>query len=136
LSTPKLVAAFYERIWNAREPGAAAELLTEDFVFRGSLGDELVGREAFGGYARSLHAAFADYRCEIQECVAEGDRAFARMRFSGRHVGVFRGEPPTGSPVSWAGAALFALRGSRIASLWVLGDLSALDVMLRANRAG
>jgi predicted ester cyclase len=106
------------------------------FTFRGSLGDELTGRDAFGGYVRSLHSALADYRCEIEECVAEGDKAFARMRFSGRHVGVFRGEPPTGKPVSWAGAALFDLRGERIASLWVLGDLAALDANLRANRTG
>jgi steroid delta-isomerase-like uncharacterized protein len=134
VSTPKSIAAFYERIWNARELGAAAELLTEDFAFRGSLGDELTGRDAFGAYVRALHAALADYRCEIEDCVAERDKAFARMRFSGRHVGVFRGEPPTGKTVSWAGAALFTLRRERIASLWVLGDLSGLDATLRANR--
>jgi hypothetical protein len=36
MSTPKLVAAFYERIWNKGDLNAAAELLARDFSFRGS----------------------------------------------------------------------------------------------------
>jgi hypothetical protein len=116
MSTPELVAAFYARIWNARESGAAAELLADDFTFRGSLGDELTGREAFSGYARSLHAALADYRCER----SAWRRASARSRNSpsGRHAGVLRGRLPTGRRVAWPAAAL-TLRDERIARLWV-----------------
>ena len=130
MSTPRLVAEFYARIWNARELGAVDELLTPDFEFRGSLGDELRGREAFAGYARALLGALDDYRCDIELCVAEGERAFAKMLFSGRHTSVLRGRPPTGRRVAWSGAALFTLRGERIAGLWVLGDLAALDAAL------
>ena len=38
MSTPKLVEDFYERIWNDGNLDAAAELLTPEFSFRGSLG--------------------------------------------------------------------------------------------------
>jgi predicted ester cyclase len=131
LSTPAAVAAFYERIWNGGELGAIAELLTEDFAFRGSLGDELQGPDAFADYVRALRRVLADYRCEIEECVAEGERAFAKLRFSGRHTGVLRGRLPTGRRVAWVAAALFTLRSGRIARLWVLGDLTALDAALR-----
>jgi len=130
VSTPRLVAEFYARIWNARDLAAVDELLTPDFAFRGSLGDELRGRAAFAGYAGALLAALADYRCDIEECVAEGERAFAKMLFSGRHVGVLRGRPATGRRVAWSGAALFTLRDERIAGLWVVGDLTALDAAL------
>jgi predicted ester cyclase len=58
------------------------------------------------------------------------------MLFSGRHIGVFRGHEPTGREISWVGAALFRLRGERIASVWVLGDVAALDAMLRENERG
>ncbi len=135
MSTPTLVAGFYEKIWNAGDTHAAEELLAEAFVFRGSLGAELQGRAEFLAYVRSIRAALAEYHCEILECVSEGDRAFARMRFSGRHVGVFRGYPPTGRPIHWLGAALFQFEGPQIAQLWVLGDLAGLDTLLKANQA-
>lgn len=68
----------------------ASDLLTDAFVFRGSLGAELQGRDDFLAYVRAVRSALADYHCEIQECVTEGNRAFAQMRFSGRHIDVFR----------------------------------------------
>ena len=135
MSTPNLVEAFYQRIWNAGDLAAASDLLTTDFSFRGSLGAELQGQDAFTGYVRSIRAALAEYRCEILECVTEGDQAFAQMRFSGRHVGVFLAYPPTGKSVHWYGAALFRFEGQAISQLWVLGDLAGLEAVLKANHA-
>jgi steroid delta-isomerase-like uncharacterized protein len=133
VSTPTLVEQFYERIWNAGEEGAAAELLADRFVFRGSLGSSAEGREQFLDYVRSVRGSLAEYRCEILDCVSEDRQAFARMRFSGRHVGPFRGHAPTGKVVAWHGAALFSFDRGVIAGLWVLGDLNGLDDVLRAN---
>lgn len=133
MSTPRLVAAFYERLWHAGDRGALGEVLHEDVRFRGSLGAELSGAEAFWQYLTSVRAALADYRCEILECVSEEDAAFAKMRFSGTHVGAFRGFPPTGGRVEWLGAAHFVIQRGRIARIWVLGDLVRLDENLREN---
>ena len=130
MSTPKLVEDFYARIWNAGDLTAAADLLATNFSFRGSLGTELNGRAAFGEYVRSVRGSLSEYHCEILTSVAEGDRAFAKMRFSGRHTARFRGYEPTGQPVHWLGAALFRFETGRIAELWVLGDLAGLDAML------
>jgi predicted ester cyclase len=55
------------------------------------------------------------------------------MRFSGRHVALFRGYQPTGEVVHWLGAALFRFEGEKIAELWVLGDLKGLDGLLDEN---
>src|SRR5690349_20220498 len=104
-TTLKLVRSFYERIWNAGDTDAAAELLAEDFAFRGSLGPEMRGRAAFCDYVRMVRTALDAYRCDILECVTQADRAFAKMRFSGIHVGPFRGYAPTRQPVQWLGAA-------------------------------
>jgi predicted ester cyclase len=57
------------------------------------------------------------------------------MRFSGRHEAAFRGYEPTGKLVQWLGAALFKFEDSRIAGLWVLGDLAELDSLLKAQAA-
>ena len=93
------------------------------------------GRSAFEDYVRSIRARLGGYRCQILDCVSEGDRAFCRMKFSGEHVAAFRGFPPTGKPVHWLGAALFRFENNRIAEVWVLGDLAGLDDVLRQNQA-
>lgn len=131
MSTPELVQAFYERIWNLGNVEAASELLSPDFSFRGSLGKEMKGVATFQSYVRSVREALAEYYCEILTCVAEGDQAFAKMRFSGRHVAPFRGYQPTGKTVEWLGAALFRFEDTAIIDLWVLGDLAGLDTLLR-----
>lgn len=133
MSIPKLVGGFYARIWNESDLGAAADLLSKEFCFRGSLGKEMRGPDAFKDYVRSVRSALADYNCEILDCVAEGNKAFAKMRFSGVHVAPFRGYQPTGKTVHWLGAALFLFDRDVIAELWVLGDLVGLNEVLQAN---
>jgi SnoaL-like polyketide cyclase len=88
------------------------DLLSEEFVFRGSLGFESRGRETFLNYVQSVRNSLANYRCEILDCVAEENKACAKMRFSGMHVATFRSYSPTGMPVDWLGAALL------VAVLW------------------
>jgi steroid delta-isomerase-like uncharacterized protein len=133
MSIPRLVEAFYSRIWNDGDLTATLDLLSAEFCFRGSLGMEMRGRDAFADYVRSVRGALAGYHCEILDCVAERSKAFAKMRFSGVHIAPFRGFQPTGKSVSWLGAALFFFDHQRIAELWVLGDLAGLDAVLQAN---
>jgi predicted ester cyclase len=133
MTIPTLVSDFYERIWNAGDRSAVDDLLSEGFVFRGSLGADMKGHARFWDYVCAVRSAMAGYRCDILECVCEDQRAFAKMRFSGMHVGDFRGHRPSGLPVCWHGAALFRFEQGRIGELWVLGDLAGLDAMLALN---
>src|ERR1700737_2284118 len=101
MSVPPLVTSFYDRLWNASDESAVPELLSAEFSFRGSLGAELNGHAAFWEYVCGVRTALAHYRCDILECVSEGHQAFAGMRFSGIHGGVFRGHRPSGRPATW-----------------------------------
>jgi steroid delta-isomerase-like uncharacterized protein len=126
-----LVAAFYADVWNRGDLDAIPRLLREDFAFRGSLGAERRGHAGFAEYVTTVRGALADYRCDILDVVAEDGRAFARMRFSGVHVGELLGHPATGRRVEWLGAALFTAGvDGRLADVWVLGDLQALTAQL------
>ena len=132
MSTHPLVESFYSRIWNAGDE-RVDDLLSEDFIFRGSLGTEARGRPEFLQYVRPVRGSLAKYHCKILECVTELPRAFAQMLFSGVHVAPFRGLAATGKPVQWHGAALFTFREGVISRLWVLGDLAGLDQVLKSN---
>ena len=134
MSIPVLVEQFYERIWNSGDLGAASELLAETVQFRGSLGVDLQGRQAFLEYVRYVRDSLAHYQCDILECVSEGQQAFAKMRFSGVHVAPFRGYSPTNLPVQWLGAALFRFEADQIVEIWVLGDIAGLEAALKTNQ--
>ena len=126
MSPRQLVEAFYFEVWNLADEKRAREILADSFCFRGSLGAERTGPDGFIAYLRDVHRALGDYRCIIEELVTDGDRAAARMRFTGRHRDTFQGVPATGRQITWAGAAFLRCEDSRIGDLWVLGDLVAL----------
>jgi predicted ester cyclase len=130
-----LVRRFYEEIWNAGATSVVPEILASGVTFRGSLGAVRVGHVAFVDYVDDVLAALGDYRCDVDELVAEGDRVVARMTFSGIHRGSLLGVPPTGHRVSWAGAAFFTFTGDLIGDVWVLGDVDGLRSQLAAAAA-
>ena len=122
----ELVEAFYYEVWNRADEDRAREILADSFRFRGSLGAERSGPDGFIAYMRDVHRALGDYRCLIDDLVAVGDRAPARMRFTGTHRAELLGVAATGRRVTWAGAAFFRFEAGRISDLWVLGDVVEL----------
>lgn len=127
-----LVRRFYADVWNRWDEAALDDLLDEDFVFRGSLGDEVRGRDGFRGYRDRIRAGFPDFHNEIVDLVAEGGRAAARLRYTGHQQGAVLGVPATGAPIAYDGAAFFTARDGRLSEAWVLGDVDGLRRQLTA----
>ncbi|MDH4353425.1 MAG: ester cyclase [Actinomycetota bacterium] len=125
-----LVSRFYADMWNPFDVSVLDDLVTDDVRFRGSLGDDLVGREALAGYVRGIQAAFPDFHNEVVELLADQDRAAARLRYTGTHRGEVLGVHGTGRRVSYDGAAFFTFEGDRVSAVWVLGDRWALRQQL------
>ena len=140
------VRTFYEQLWNAHDLSCLPSLVQPDVRFRGSLGDERRGLGGLADYVDEVHEAFGDYRCELEDLLADGRSAAARLTFSGLHRGTVLGVAPTGRPVTWSGAAFFKFSPEqsaarvtesdtevRISEIWVLGDVHALRTQLRGN---
>jgi steroid delta-isomerase-like uncharacterized protein len=132
----RLVNRFYDEVWNRPDTSIIPKLFHEDCVFRDSLGVERHGHGELADYVHEVTGALGDYRCEIEALVVERERAFAKMRFIGRHTGPFLGFAPTGAEVVWTGVALFETDSGRIRSLWVLGDLVGLTALLERQAGG
>ena len=126
----KQVRKFYSEIWEKKRLAEVPRVLHQDFVFRGSLGQEKQGYSGFIEYLESIHSALSDYRCLIEDLVVESETVFAKMLFSGNHQGTLLGYSSTNKQVLWAGAALFKFSGGKVSSLWVLGDLKSLELQL------
>ncbi len=125
-----LVTRFYHRLWNEWDDAAVDDTLSADFTFRGSLGDQTRGRDGWRRYRDMIRSGSPDFHNEIVDLVVAGDRAAARLLFSGTHSGVLLGIAPTGRSFSYAGAAFFTVAGDRLAEAWVLGDLASLRARL------
>lgn len=127
-----LVGRFYADLWNRWDDTVVDEVLTEDFAFRGSMGTETVGRDGWRGYRDGIRRSAPDFHNEVIELIADGDRAAARLRYTGTAAGPLAGVTAPGRWFHYAGAAFFTARGGRLASAWVLGDLAGLRAQLGA----
>ena len=121
-----LVHRFYAEVWNSWDEAAAREILTEDIEFRGSIGLSKSGHAGFIDYMGVIRRAFPDFQNAVEEVIAEGDRAAARLTYTGTHRGPLLGVAATNRRISYAGVALFTFRVQRIAKIWVLGDALSL----------
>jgi len=119
----EIVRQFYDAIWNNADKSVIPELLTEDFAFRGSLGLTQRGHKGFALYMDFIRNALGKYRCEIVDIIAEDNKVYARMLYSGIHQGELFGYAPTHGKLKWDGVAVFTFENSKIAELWVLGDV-------------
>ena len=122
----RLVRRFYDDAWNRWDDDAVDDLLAEGFRFRGSLGDEVVGRDGWRAYRDRVRRAVPDFHNEIVDLVTSPGRAAARLRYTGHHEGVLLGREGRGEPIDYAGAAFFHCVGGRLAAAWVLGDIDTL----------
>jgi predicted ester cyclase len=125
-----LVRRFYDEAWNGWDDRAADEILADDFRFRGSLGTELEGRDAWRGYRDRIRLAVPDFHNEIVDLVTAPSRAAARLHFTGHVRGVLLGRLGYGRPIAYDGTAFFRCADGRLTSAWVLGDLDSLHRQL------
>lgn len=119
---------FIALAWNEGRFDEARGLLAPDFVNHTPLGDE--DREAFLARVARFRAAFPDWRMEVEEMLADGDRVITRWRATGTHRGPFRGLPATGKTVAVTGIAIDqVVRGVRVEG-WAMMDLAGLMAQL------
>jgi steroid delta-isomerase-like uncharacterized protein len=71
-----------------------------DFVERNEIPGLPPTKAGVVQYFRLLLAAFPDIRMEVEDVIASGDKAVARIRVTGTHKGEFMGIPATGKSAS------------------------------------
>ena len=129
----KVIRRYYEELWNVWNFDKATEFLSAEIVFRGSLGTETQGREAFCEYMREVRRAFQDFHNSIVDLIAEGGEVVARLNYTGTHSGELFGIAPTGRQITYQGAAFFQISDGLVTQGWVLGDLLSLLKSLGAR---
>ena len=70
-----------------------------------------------------MRGAFPDYRFDVEDVIAEGDRVAARVRVSGTHRGEMMGLPPTGKRAATSGVEVFRFEEGKMAEHWAAFDV-------------
>jgi predicted ester cyclase len=118
-----LIARFYDEMWNRFDTSLFAQILDPEICFRGSLGQTKVGFDEFADYVDFIRAFAPDFHNRVVDTISEDDRTFARLSYTGTHVGELFGVAPTGQRFEYAGAAVFTFSRDLISEVWVLGDI-------------
>jgi transcriptional regulator GlxA family with amidase domain len=109
-NAPKLVEAFYDRIWNRAISRPAEQLLTGNFAFRRSLGAERVRHNA-DGLGIQTEALDGLQECDIDTRVVPGAFDMAAVRR----------DRPAQARSSWARRGCWM--GRRAVTHWMYCDL-------------
>jgi steroid delta-isomerase-like uncharacterized protein len=124
-----IVRRFFEEVINEGNLDRADEFVTDNYVEHQELpGAE--GREGIGiakAFLSMMRGAFPDFRFEVEDVIAEGDRVAARVSVSGTHLGEMMGLAPTGKKVKTSGIEVFRLERGKMAEHWA--TFAALDMM-------
>jgi len=110
------VLRMFDECFNGGRDHVLRELIAPEFVntFTG-----IRGPEGMASGAEFLRETFAAPRFVVEDVVAEGDRVAVRWTLHGRHVGPFRGAPPSGEPTVMPALSLYRMVDRKIAESWV-----------------
>jgi steroid delta-isomerase-like uncharacterized protein len=122
-----VVRRFLSTVIAARDPQAAAQVLTSDYaVHFVGMPQPITGLSAWQQVIAGYFSAFPDLQLELEEEIAENERVSVRYIWSGTHRGAFMGIPPTGRHVRVAGHSTFRVSADKVAEEWHLEDTLGL----------
>jgi steroid delta-isomerase-like uncharacterized protein len=87
------------RLLNAGDIDGFAEHLADDFVEHEQTPGLAPGKDGVKAFFRMQRAAFPDLHMDVEDVVANGDKAVARVKYTGTNRGAFMGMPATGKRV-------------------------------------
>jgi predicted ester cyclase len=128
--TRELVKKFIADIWNRGEVDLIPSVCSPSLRFNGNTGFDRVGHDGLARMVGTIREALDDYHCEIHSMVVENNKAFCRLRFTGKHTGNLLGFAPTNKVVFWMGATEFTCQNGKILKVWELGDVKSLEEQL------
>jgi steroid delta-isomerase-like uncharacterized protein len=108
------------------------DAVAEDAVWRVPIVPEpIVGRAAVQQLVSGFFTAFSDFRAEVIEQIAEGDRVVTHVTASGTNDGEILGMPATGKHVSWSVVHTHTIRDGELKDDYVVFDRLALMEQLQ-----
>ena len=117
-----LVTRFFEEVLGQGDIERVDEFMRDDYVLTMVGQPAPMDRQGHKMFVTHLRSAFPDWREEIVDIVAEGDRVVTRLRGTGTHTGEFQGIPATGNTMTIESVNIDRIADGKIAERWLLSD--------------
>ncbi len=110
-----LVRRLFDEVWNGRNLTAIEELYADDYVadYR-PYAPLRRGRDGIEQMLQRAWATFPDYREELIDMVAEGDKVAVRLRITGTQMGPWGVIPATGQRVDFEEMIILRIENGRV----------------------
>ncbi|MGO4289529.1 ester cyclase [Chitinophaga sp. RAB17] len=123
------IGEFINIIWNQGDTSRLNEFLHPSYTDH-SIPATLPGNaDGLKQWVTLTHGSFVPETI-IEEQVAEDQKSMIKITMQMKHIGIWRGIPPTGLTVTTKGYRCFRLQDNRIIEHWALIDGAALEQAL------
>jgi steroid delta-isomerase-like uncharacterized protein len=121
-----LARRFYDEIVNERKLELIDELVSPDFVEHEEFPGLPAGRDGVKAFFGMMFVAFPDMRFDVEEIVATGDTAVARLRMRGTQEGAFMDIPATGKQIDVPSIDWVRIKDGQAVEHWGVTDTGAM----------
>ncbi|HYU25468.1 MAG TPA: ester cyclase [Thermoanaerobaculia bacterium] len=122
---------WFEEVWNDRRDEAVDELMAPKAIGHVEGQEDLCGPADFKKMKAMFLSALPDVRIEIEDILAEGERAAVRWRAVGTHSGEGFGFRATNQPIEVRGTTWMIVRHGKIVEGFDTWNLGAMMHALR-----
>jgi steroid delta-isomerase-like uncharacterized protein len=122
LNANKAVIRSFIDAWNTRDFDRFTTLMGAEAVLHIGGGDVSCNPAGTRAIAEEWTTAFPDWRFELLDLIAEGDRVVAHMPYSGTHHRAIIGLEPTGKSCTVDEIVIFRLTERKIVEAWEVFD--------------
>lgn len=118
LEENKSIVRIYQECYNTNNLDGLDEIMAFDVLTPKIMPGMPTGLEGAKAIHQKTLIGMPDFRTEIQDLVAEGDKVVARVIMTGTHTGDFYGIPATGKRVEFSGIYIARIVDGKIVEHW------------------
>jgi C-1 hydroxylase len=115
LNENKAIVTGFIDAYNRRDLDSFDDFVSPDYVDHTN---HIRGRESLKQLITMGFTAFPDWNETIEDIVAEGDKVWVRLAYSGTHDGEWRGIAPTGNKVTMTSVDIYRVVNGKLAEYW------------------
>ena len=123
LEDNKAIVRRFVEAYNKRNLDLLDDLVAPDYVDHIW---QLQGLESLKQGLMLGFKGFPDWHEAIEDIIAEGDKVWVRLTYSGTHTGEFRGLAPTGKKITIMGLMIYRIVNGKLVEAWDLSDYMAM----------
>ncbi len=118
LNENKAIVRRFIEAYNKRNLGLVDDFVAADYVDH----TNKVDREGLKQLFNMGLTAFPDWHETIEDIIAEGDKVWVRLSYTGTHKGEFMGLAPTGKKITSKAVDIYRIVNGKLAEYWNVTD--------------